>query len=222
MGMMRWLIIPIFFVFPFFALAQTEQDTVLYAVKDLPQVIVFDDKKEYWKYYYKAKHYVARVYPYALLVKDLNAKFNRDLASVESKSIRKKYIKKANKALKAEFDGVIRNMSENEGRYLVKLIHRETGLSAYGIIKKFKGNFSASTWQTLSKMGGANLKLKYDLNTKEDYVTEIVLSEVRSGKIKLDKIEGETELGKMLVSKREKRRKAREAKRKARKATKKA
>lgn len=197
-----------------------EVDTVLYAQKDLREVIVFEDQKEYQRLYRRAKHYVSKVYPYALLVKDLNVKFNRELIDITNKKQRKKYVKQANKALKAEFDGVIRNMSESEGRYLVKLIHRETGLTTFGIIKKFKGDFSASTWQTISKLGGANLKLKYDLSTEEDYVTEIVLSEVRSGKIKLREIEGETDMGKMLVSKREKRRKAREVKRNKKKSKK--
>lgn len=219
MGMKRMFFIPIFIFISFFASAQ-EEDTVLYAHKDLREAIVFSDKREYQRLYNRAVHYVKQVYPYALLVRDLNSKFDKDLAEIKSKSQRKKYIKKANKSLKAEFDGVIRNMSENEGRYLVKLIHRETGWTTFGIIKKFKGNFTAKTWQTLSRMGGANLKLKYDLSTKEDYVTEIVLSEVRSGKLKLIDIEAETEVGKMLVSKREKRRKKREAKRERKKSKK--
>lgn len=217
MGMKKLILIPIFVFMSVQLFAQQEEDTLLYAQKDLREVIVFEDKKEYRNLYFRSVVYVKRVYPYALLVKDLNAKFNRDLADVKNKSQRKKYIKAANKSLKAEFDGVIRNMSENEGRYLVKLIYRETGLTAFGIIKKFKGDFTASTWQTLSKMGGANLKFKYNLKTKEDYVTEIVLAEVREGKIQLNEIEGETDLGKMLVSKREKRRKKRQEKRKNKK-----
>ncbi len=111
MGMKKAFFIPIFVLSSFFAQAQVESDTVLYAQKDLREVIVFDDKKEYRLMYGRAKHYVAKVYPYALLVKDLNAKFNQDLAKITKESDRKKYIKKANKALKAEFDGVIRNMS---------------------------------------------------------------------------------------------------------------
>jgi len=111
-------------------------------------------------------------------------------------------------------------MSENEGKFLVKLVHRETGQTVFSILKKYKGDFSASTWQAISRVGGANLKLKYNLKTKEDYVTEIVLAEVRSGKLKLNKIEGETDLGKMLISKREKRKKARQEKRNKKKSKK--
>ena len=211
---MRLLISISFLFITSFAFSQTEeeQDTSLYAHKVLREVIVFDDRKEYRLMYALAKYYVPKVYPYALLIKDLNAKFNRDLAQIESKREQKKYIKLAKKSLKLEFDHIVRNMSENEGKYLCKLVHRETGLTVYDIIQKYNGDFSAFTWQALSKIGGADLKYDYDLSTKEDYVTEIIVGKVRTGEIALKPIEATSDLGELLLTKRELRKKKREMK----------
>jgi hypothetical protein len=199
-----------FLCLSFLGKSQSEVDTTLYVNRALPEVIVFDDKDDFALMYARAKYYVAKMYPYALLVKDLNNKFESDLAKISSNSEKKKYIKNAKRFLELEFDAIVRDMSHNEGRYLCKLVHRETDMTTYEIIQKYNGDFSAFTWQTLSRIGGANLKYKYNTKRKEDYLIELVISEVRSGKLQLNKIKAQTEVGKMTLSKRELRQKKRE------------
>ncbi|MFP5470863.1 MAG: DUF4294 domain-containing protein [Bacteroidia bacterium] len=212
--MRRLLLVISLFSISHFGFSQKEEDTALYADILLPELIVFDDKDEFKWMYAKAKYYVAKMYPYALLVKDLNAQFESDLAKITSKKEKKRYIKNAKQSLELEFDAIVRDMSHNEGRFLCKLIHRETKKTTYEIIQEYNGDFSAITWQTISRVGGANLKYKYDTKTKEDYVTELVLREVREGKIQLAKIEAQTDIGKLLLTKRELKTKKKELKKK--------
>ena len=210
---MRYFLAIFFLCLPFVGKSQNDKDTTLYANRPLPELIVFSDKSEYKLLYARARFYVEKMYPYALMIKDLNNKFDRDLASMTSKSEKKKYIKNAKRFLELEFDAMVRDMTHNEGRYLCKLVHRETTLTTYDIIKKYNGDFSAITWQTLSRAGGANLKYTFDTKRKEDYMMEIVIADVQAGKVKLDKIKAQTEVGALMISKRELRKKKRERRR---------
>lgn len=212
---MKYLLIISFLFFGLCSFSQVDEDTTLYADILLPEVIVFEDEGEFKTLYAKAKYYVAKMYPYALLVKDLNAQFEADLAKITSKKEKKKYVKNAKESLRLEFEAIVRDMSHNQGRFLCKLIHRETEMTTYEIIQKYNGDLSAFSWQTISRVGGANLKYKYDTKTKEDYVTELVLREVREGKLQLAKIEAQTDIGKLLLTKREIRTKKKELKKKS-------
>lgn len=206
------MFIPLFLCSSFSLLAQIDEEddtTAYYASEIMREVRIFGERDEYRSLYHRARHYAPKMYPYALLIKDLNNLFDKDLANLKSNSEKKKYIKNANKVLKNEFTAMVKEMSESEGEFLCKLVHRETGLTVYDIIKKFKGEFTASTWQAISRAGGANLKYKYDVNTNQDYVTEDVVAEIRAGKIELAEIIAVTDIGKQLVSKRVKRRERR-------------
>ena len=84
--------------------------------------------------------------------------FNDTLDLMESNRSKKKYLKKANKMLKNEFGDEIKQMSITRGSYLMKLIYRNTGLTAYDIIKTYRGSGNAFWFQALCLVNGQNLK----------------------------------------------------------------
>jgi hypothetical protein len=78
-------------------------------------------------------------------------------------------------------------MSIDEGQYLIKLVHRECGITAYEVITKYLGGTKTFMWQTLSRLGGADLKLKYDPEG-DDVVMEDIMKKVEKGEIKIKKL----------------------------------
>lgn len=183
----------------------TNGDTVAYDI--LPILPVGIDAKDYWTKYYTAKVFVPKIYYYVALAEELLQKYEADLSTVETKKDRKKYIKKANKQLKQELGEDIRKMSETRGRYLIKLIHRQTQKRAFDIIAEYRGKGTAKLWQGISKVGGADLKLTYDAYGKDSHI-EMVVRDIESGILAYEDHTPKTELGKDLMNKRKKKRKA--------------
>ena len=134
-----------------------------------------------YRYY---KPIVVKVYPYALYAADLLDKMNNDLASIEKRRKRNKFLKQSYKTLKTDFKYVLLDMYISEGKVLMKLISRETGMTVYEIIKQYKGRKDATMFNLMGKMFEQNIKEAY--NPKKEYVLEAILRDIQSGKIKFD------------------------------------
>lgn len=146
------------------------------------EVAIVDQKflNEYNRY----KPIVVKVYPYALYAADLLDKMNNDLASIERRRKRNKFLKQSYKTLKTDFKYVLLDMYISEGKVLMKLISRETGMTVYDIIKKYKGRKDAAMFNLMGKMYEQNIKEVY--NPRKEYVLEAILRDIESGKIKFD------------------------------------
>lgn len=145
------------------------------------------DKKFLNQYRYY-KPIVVKVYPYALYAADLLDKMNNDLESIEKRRKQNKFLKKSYKTLKTDFKYVLLDMYISEGQVLMKLIARETGMTVYEIIKKYKGFKDAAMFNLMGKMYEQNIKESY--NPKKEYVLEAILRDIKSGKIQFnDKVE---------------------------------
>lgn len=128
---------------------------------------------------------VLRVYPLAIEARNVIDKYESDLAEIDKKRAQNKYLKESERELKLNFEYTLKDLYVSEGKLLMKLIHRETGLTVDDILRKYKGNFSASTTGAALKMFGHDTKIKYDpLN--EDWITEAIVQDIISGKIKAD------------------------------------
>jgi hypothetical protein len=124
----------------------------------------------------RLRYHVRKVYPYAKIAADKLTMYNAEIATVKSERKKKKLMKLREKALKEEFEDVIKKMSKTSGRVLIKLIDRETGESTYDIIKEMRGGFKAWTYQGIGKFYGADLKQRYDpKNNEEDEMIERVV-----------------------------------------------
>lgn len=137
---------------------------------------------------YKAKYrwymaWIYRAYPYVKVAKQVVEQCEADLALIESKKQSKKYINQELEELKDRFTNGIMTMTQGEGKCLVKLIYRDLGMTAYEIAYKYLGSTRAMMWQSVSRLGGANLKLKYDPLKGDDVIMEEIVRKIERKEI---------------------------------------
>lgn len=133
----------------------------------------FKNKRDQRRYD-RLERYVTKVYPYAKLAGDLLKKYDDTLATIENEARRKLYMKKVENELKKEFEGELKKLTVMQGVILVKLIDRETGNSSYELVQQLRGDMSAFLWQSLARLFGQNLKLKYDPEGEDREIENIV------------------------------------------------
>lgn len=136
--------------------------------------------------YDRLERYVTKVYPYAELAGALLRNYDDTLATIKNEVRRKAYMKKVEGELKKEFEGELKTLTVMQGVILVKLIDRETGESSYDLVKQLRGSLSAFLWQSMARLFGQNLKLKYDPKG-EDRDIEQIVQMLESGVIPYEK-----------------------------------
>src|SRR5436190_22965366 len=80
---------------------------------------------EYYKKlqaYYRLRHNVLKVYPYARLLAVKLNEINAHLSTLQTKKERKQYMKEAEEQLKKDFEKDLKTFSERQGRVFTKLI----------------------------------------------------------------------------------------------------
>ena len=157
-----------------------EGDSVFKKEIDLKEVIVykpviFADSQERLDYFV-LKRKVLKVYPYAKMASERLAKLNDRLDKIKSKRKKKKYTKMLEKFLQEELTAELRKLTRTEGQILVKLIYRETGITAFSLVRELRNGFRAFTYNTIAKVFKISLKEEYDpLNVREDLFIEDIL-----------------------------------------------
>lgn len=180
------------FLFLFFlstsVFSQTEQDTLKMTALD--SAIVFstelneitinkdktytigDDKKALLI----LKRRIFRVYPYAKLTAEKLTQLNETMNKLKTTKEKKKYFKIVEKYLEEEFEPRLKKLSRNDGKILVKLIHRQTGESTFDLIKHYKSGWKAFWANSTARMFSINLKATYKpYDEIEDYNIEAIL-----------------------------------------------
>ena len=125
---------------------------------------------------------IRRVYPYALLVRDEFGRINRVLETMPDERARRNFLQQYEKELLERYEGDIRKLTFTQGMILIKLIDRETQNTSYDLIRQYRGKFSATFWQGIARIFGANLKSDYDANG-DDYLIEQVVREIEAGRL---------------------------------------
>ena len=100
----------------------------------------------------------------------------------------------------------------------MKILHRETGFTAYEVIQKYRGKVKAKSWEAILRLNKTTLK-KYYSPEIEDIVLDRVLKDIEDGKIIPKERLPVTERGRKAARKRKqlKRKKDKERKKEARK-----
>ncbi len=123
---------------------------------------------------------VLKTYPLALIVsseiKIVNAEFEN---SYTDPSRRKTYIKWYQKYVYKNYIDSLRTLNTEQGRLLLRLIHRETGKTPFDLIKSYRGGLNAVFWQSMAFMAGGNLNSKYD--PAENPMIEHIIQRYKSG-----------------------------------------
>jgi hypothetical protein len=149
-----------------------EKDTL--HIQRLSELTVFQNK---WAFERQVEK-IRKIYPYALHAASLLKKFDAELLEIDSKRKKKKYNKKAHEKLKDDYTYVIRDLYRQDGILLMKLIHRETGLTASAIIQKYRGKFQAEWFEQIGKIWEQNFNVKYE-PAGEDYMTEQIILQIQ-------------------------------------------
>lgn len=141
-------------------------------------VIVLKTKEDKEKFD-KIKRRVKKVYPYVILAEIKLKELETKIASVSQNRDKKELTKKFEDELKNEFGKEISNLNLEEGKILMKLLNRNTGKSAYDILKNFRGIFVAGLAQGIAKIFGQDLKSEF--NKTEDVMIETAVVMVEKG-----------------------------------------
>lgn len=122
-----------------------------------------------WRRYSKLVFNFNKMYPYALVGREMMAQVDSTIeADVSKRSERNRYIKDVEKELFRLFEQDIRSMTITQGFLLLRLVDRECGMSAYDIIRTYESGFAAAFWQLVARLFSQNLKTRYDPKKGED------------------------------------------------------
>ena len=128
------------------------------------------------RYYQWFRKKVFKSYPYAKLASERLDSLNARLSRIKKKSKRKQYTKKIQKYIEGEFTDQIKKMTKTEGRILIKLIHRQTGKTAFDNIKGLRSGWKAFWYNTTANIFKLSLKDEFHPeNVNEDFLIEDVL-----------------------------------------------
>lgn len=138
---------------------------------DLNEVVIVDHrifKNDTLRYRYnQMKYYVKTILPYV----DEAVKLFHDI-EVNTQSMshrnRKKYIRSREKEIKDKFEDKLASLNITQGRYLVKLIHRQLDINCYDIVKDLKNPVTAAYYQSWARLNGINLNEDYKAENEPD------------------------------------------------------
>ena len=117
-----------------------------------------------------------KVYPYAKLAADRLTILNERLDNLDNKRSRKKYLKRMEKFIYEEFEQELKKFSRSEGKILIRLVHRQTGITTYDLVKELRTGWKAFWYQTTASLFKLSLKDTFDPEYSfEDYLIEDIL-----------------------------------------------
>jgi len=155
-------------------------DTVFKEAIDLDDVVMlkkikFSSKKNRIKYLVLRRK-VRKVYPFAKMAADRLTELHDSLEHIKRKRKQKKYTKHIQKYIEEEFSDKLKKFSRTEGQILIKLIHRQTGATAFDLIKELRSGWRAFWYNSTASMFNISLKEEYNpVDIHEDYYIEDVL-----------------------------------------------
>ena len=150
----------------------------------LDEVVVYQPIKlnsyEEMKKYMLLRRRVLKVYPYAQLASERFTTLKERLDQMDKRRQKKRYAKRIEKYLEGEFSEELKKLTRKEGQILVKLIHRETGITPHALVKTYRNGLRATVYQFTAKLFEIDLKTEFNPSeVQEDMWIEDIL--FRSG-----------------------------------------
>ncbi|HEY6143906.1 MAG TPA: DUF4294 domain-containing protein [Flavobacterium sp.] len=156
----------------------TDKDTIFNDTIHLEEVVLFKGKvdKEAKKQFELLKNRVYKTYPYAKMASERLTALNRGMNSLKTSSEKKKYFKIIEDYLTNEFEAKLKKLSRKQGQILIKLIHRQTGVTTFDLVKNLKSGWKAFWSNGVAKLFDLDMKAKYSpYEVNEDYLIETIL-----------------------------------------------
>ncbi|MDG1685599.1 MAG: DUF4294 domain-containing protein [Flavobacteriaceae bacterium] len=150
----------------------------------LEEVVVYEPVKlrsyDDMKKYMLLRRRVLKVYPYAQLASERFTTLKERLDHMDKRRQKKRYAKRIEKYLEGEFSEELKKLTRKEGQILVKLIHRETGITTHTLVKTYRNGLRATIYQLAARMFDIDLKTEFNPSkVPEDMWIEDIL--VRTG-----------------------------------------
>ena len=155
-------------------------DTIPREYIDLEEVVLlnklsFNNKVDRRRYIILRRK-TRKVYPYAKLASERLLTMTKRLQTIKKKRQASKYTKRIQKYIEQEFSEKLKKLTKTEGQILVKLIHRQTGTTAYDLVKELRTSWRAFWYNTTASFFDISLKQKYTpFSVEEDYLIEDIL-----------------------------------------------
>lgn len=157
-----------------------EGDTIAHEMINLDEVYLLKKVKfmseEDRRRYLILRRKTRKVYPYAKLASERLTTMTERLKTIEKKSDKKRYTKQVQNYIEGEFSEKLKKLTHTEGQILVKLIDRQTGRTAYDLVKELRTGWRAFWYNTTASLFEISLKEEYKpFEVKEDYLIEDIL-----------------------------------------------
>ena len=150
-------------------------DTIYYDQINPSYVYTGKKKGRKWRKYYKLVQNFSKVYPYALLAKEIMDETDSTFEARNMGSIRRhRHVDKLQNKLFKAYEKPLRNLTMSQGQLMLRLIDRETGAPPYDLIKEYKSSVAAGFWQGVGKLFGADLKRRYEPDGIDKQTEELV------------------------------------------------
>ena len=157
-----------------------EGDSIFRSSIELNEVFIFS-RLSFDSYKDKLRYYILRrktlkVYPYAKLAAERLMDLNGRLTAIKKKKKRRRYTKIVQRYIEQEFSAELKKLTRTEGQILVKLIYRQTGETAFDLVKNLRNGWRAFWYQTTAKMFKISIKEEFHPESiHEDYLIEDIL-----------------------------------------------
>ncbi|MFV8224286.1 DUF4294 domain-containing protein [Christiangramia aquimixticola] len=155
-------------------------DSIPREVIDLEEVVLlrklkFDSDLDRRRYLILRRK-TRKVYPYAKLASERLMSLNSRLDDIKTRRDRKRYTKMVQNYIEKEFAEELKKLTRTEGQILVKLIHRQTGTTAFDLVKELKSGWRAFWYNTTASMFDISIKEEYHPESnQEDFLIEDIL-----------------------------------------------
>ncbi|PRX54468.1 DUF4294 domain-containing protein [Flagellimonas meridianipacifica] len=157
-----------------------EGDSILRSSIELDEVFIFSklefaDRREKLRYYILRRK-TLKVYPYAKLAAERLVELNDSLDKIKKRRHKKRYTKKVQKYIEGEFAEELKKLTRTEGQILIKLIYRQTGKTAFSLVKELRSGWRAFWYNTTAKAFKISIKEEFHPEyIHEDYLIEDIL-----------------------------------------------
>jgi hypothetical protein len=137
------------------------------------------------KRYLLLQRRVKKVYPYAKMAADRLSVMQHTMDTMQRPRQKKVYVKRTQRYIEEHFTDELKKLSRSQGRILIKLIHRQTGRTAYDLVRDLRNGWNAYWYNKTAWLYDLSLKKGYDpMNVEEDYwIEEILLRAISSGEL---------------------------------------
>ena len=155
-------------------------DTIPREFIGLDEVVILErlkfDNLEERRRYLILKRRTHKVFPYATLAAERLVELNSRLERLDSKRDQKRYIRIVQNYIEGEFKEELKKLTRSEGQILVKLVHRQTGITTFDLIKDLRSGWNAFWYNTTASMFDISLKEEFrPQEVEEDYLIEDIL-----------------------------------------------